>query len=177
LEKRATFAGGCFWCTETLFQRLEGVFEVIPGYSGGQIKNPSYREVCTGRTGHAECVSIGFDDDIIAFNTLLDVFMHTHDPTSLNRQGQDVGTQYRSAIFYHDEDQKLAAKKIISACETQFNAPIVTEVVPFDVFYPAEIDHHNYYNLNKSQPYCNYVISPKVGKLLKDYKEYLKENI
>ena len=177
MEKRATFAGGCFWCTETLFQRLKGVTEVIPGYSGGQIKNPSYREVCTGRTGHAECVSIGFDDDIVSFNTLLDVFMHTHNPTSLNRQGQDVGTQYRSAIFYHDEDQKLAAIKIISACETQLKTPVVTEVVPFDVFYPAEIDHHNYYNLNKSQPYCSYVISPKVGKLLKDYKEYLKENI
>lgn len=177
MEKRATFAGGCFWCTETLFLRLHGVLEVIPGYTGGHIKNPAYREVCTGRTGHAECVSIKFDDTIVSYKTLLEVFMDTHDPTTLNRQGEDEGTQYRSAIFYHDDSQKRLAEQAISNSEAQLKTPVVTEVVAFDAFYPAEVDHHNYYNLNKTQPYCAYVITPKVQKLLKEYQNYLKEEI
>lgn len=177
MEKRATFAGGCFWCTETLFLRLHGVLEVIPGYTGGHIKNPAYREVCAGRTGHAECISIKFDDTIVSYKTLLDVFMDTHDPTTLNRQGEDVGTQYRSAIFYHDDSQKRLAEQAVSNSEAQLNTPVVTEVVAFDVFYPAEVDHHNYYNMNKTQPYCAYVITPKVQKLLKEYRNYLKEEI
>ena len=177
MEKRATFAGGCFWCTETLFLRLHGVLEAIPGYTGGHIKNPAYREVCTGRTGHAECVSIKFDDAIVSYKTLLEVFMDTHDPTTLNRQGEDVGTQYRSAIFYHDDSQKRLAEQAVSNLEAQLKTPVVTEVVAFDAFYPAEVDHHNYYNLNKTQPYCAYVITPKVQKLLKEYQNYLKEEI
>ena len=177
MEKRATFAGGCFWCTETLFHRLDGVLEVVPGYSGGHIKNPAYREVCTGRTGHAECVSILFDDTVVSFETLLEVFMNTHDPTTLNRQGEDVGTQYRSAIFYHDESQKVLAEEALSNTESKLGTPVVTELVAFDVFYPAEVDHHDYYNQNQTQPYCAYVITPKVKKLLKEYKNYLKEEI
>ena len=177
MEKRATFAGGCFWCTETLFLRLHGVLEVIPGYTGGHIKNPAYREVCAGRTGHAECISIKFDDTIVSYKTLLDVFMDTHDPTTLNRQGEDVGTQYRSAIFYHDDSQKRLAEQAVSNSQAQLNTPVVTEVVAIDVFYPAEVDHHNYYNMNKTQPYCAYVITPKVQKLLKEYRNYLKEEI
>lgn len=174
MEKRATFAGGCFWCTETLFRRLKGVSEVVPGYSGGHIKNPAYREVCTGRTGHAECVSISFDDTMISYNILLEIFMATHDPTTLNRQGQDVGTQYRSVIFYHDNFQKTVAEQVLAASEAQLKTPVVTEIVAFEVFYPAEVDHHNYYNLNKSQPYCAYVIAPKVKKLLKEYHKHIK---
>lgn len=177
MEKRATFAGGCFWCTETLFRRLKGVLEVVPGYSGGHIKNPAYREVCTGRTGHAECVSILFDDAVVSYETLLEVFMDTHDPTTLNRQGEDVGTQYRSAIFYHDDRQKAMAEQALLVAESKLETPVVTEVVAFDVFYPAEVDHHDYYNQNQSQPYCAYVITPKVKKLLKEYKNYLKEEI
>lgn len=172
----ATFAGGCFWCTETLFSRLEGVLNVIPGYTGGHIKNPAYREVCTGRTGHAECVQIEFNSDKISYQTLLDVFFDTHDPTTLNRQGNDVGTQYRSGVFYHNEEQKNIAKAVISNLDKQqrFSNPIVTELTLFEVFFPAEVEHHDYYNLNKSQPYCSAVISPKVKKLLMKHSSKLK---
>ncbi len=172
----ATFAGGCFWCTETLFMRLKGVSEVIAGYTGGHIKNPAYREVCTGRTGHAECVQITFDSSQISFQTLLEIFFDTHDPTTLNRQGGDVGTQYRSGVFYHSSEQKEITEAYIADLEQQytFTNPIVTEVIAFEVFYAAEIEHKDYYNLNKNQPYCAAVISPKVKKLLKNHSTKIK---
>lgn len=172
----ATFAGGCFWCTETLFARLYGVDEVVPGYTGGDIKNPAYKEVCTGRTGHAECVQITFDETLITYKTLLEVFFDTHDPTTLNRQGNDVGTQYRSGIFYHSNEQKEIAETFIYDMERQkrFSNPIVTEITAFDMFYAAEIEHKDYYNLNKNQPYCAAVISPKVKKLLKIHSSKIK---
>lgn len=172
----ATFAGGCFWCTETLFARLNGVSEVIAGYTGGHIKKPAYREVCTGRTGHAECVQITFDPSQITFQTLLEIFFDTHDPTTLNRQGNDVGTQYRSGVFYHSTEQKEIAEAYMVTLEKQntFTSPIVTEVTAFEVFYAAEIEHKDYYNLNKNQPYCNAVISPKVKKLLKKHSSKIK---
>lgn len=172
----ATFAGGCFWCTETLFARLYGVDEVVPGYTGGDIKNPAYKEVCTGRTGHAECVQITFDETLITYKILLEVFFDTHDPTTLNRQGNDVGTQYRSGIFYHSNEQKEIAETFIYDMERQqrFSNPIVTEITAFDTFYTAEIEHKDYYNLNKNQPYCAAVISPKVKKLLKIHSSKIK---
>ena len=172
----ATFAGGCFWCTETLFARLDGVIKVVSGYTDGLIKNPAYREVCTGRTGHAECVQMEYNPDKISFISLLEVFFDTHDPTTLNRQGADVGTQYRSGIYYHDELQKVQAEKLIDLLtkEKKFNDSIVTEIKAFDVFYPAEIEHRDYYNRNSNQPYCAAVISPKVQKLLRNYPSKLK---
>lgn len=174
----ATFANGCFWCTETLFARLNGVTDVIPGYTAGHIKNPAYREVCTGRTGHAECVQITFDETLISFQTLLEVFFDTHDPTTPNRQGNDVGTQYRSGVFYHSDDQKAMTEAFIASLEKQkvFANPIVTEVTAFDVFYPAEVEHKDYYNLNKNQPYCAAVISPKVHKLLTKHASKIGNN-
>ena len=172
----ATFAGGCFWCTETLFARLDGVIKVVSGYTDGHIKNPAYREVCTGRTGHAECVQMEYNPDKISFKSLLEVFFDTHDPTTLNRQGADFGTQYRSGIYYHNELQKIQAEKKIDLLtkEKKFNNPIVTEIKAFDVFYPAEIEHNNYYNLNSNQPYCKAVISPKVQKLLHNHRSKIK---
>lgn len=173
----ATLANGCFWCTEAIFQRLEGVESLISGYTGGTIKNPAYREVTTGRTGHAEAIQIKFDPTIISFQEILDVFFSTHDPTTLNRQGYDRGTQYRSAIFYHSEEQKLISEKFIkelTAAEV-FDDPIVTEVTKFDVFYDAEDYHQNYYNNNKTQGYCMAVINPKLEKFIKKYKEKLKQ--
>jgi peptide-methionine (S)-S-oxide reductase len=172
----ATVAGGCFWCTETLFARLDGVIKVVSGYTDGHIKNPAYGEVCTGRTGHAECVQMEYNPDKISFISLLEVFFDTHDPTTLNRQGADVGTQYRSGIYYHDELQKVQAEKLIDLLtkEKKFNDPIVTEIKAFDVFYPAEIEHRDYYNRNSNQPYCAAVISPKVQKLLRNHPTKLK---
>ena len=172
----ATFAGGCFWCTETLFARLDGVIKVVTGYTDGHTKNPAYREVCTGRTGHAECIQMEYNPENISFISLLEVFFDTHDPTTLNRQGADFGTQYRSGIYYHDELQKLQAEKLIDLLtkEKKFNDPIVTEIKAFDVFYPAEIEHNNYYNLNSNQPYCKAVISPKVQKLLHNHRSKIK---
>lgn len=165
--KTATFAGGCFWCTEAIFQQLKGVQNVVSGYTGGQIKNPAYREVCSGRTGHAEAVQITFDETVTSFNELLEVFFATHDPTTLNRQGNDVGTQYRSAVFYHDIQQKELAQQYIQQLERQqvFEGKIVTEVVRFTVFYEAEAEHQNYYNNHSEQPYCQYVIVPKLKTL------------
>ncbi len=173
----ATLANGCFWCTEAVFNRLEGVEKVVPGYTGGFIKNPPYREVCSGRTGHAEGIQIHFNPEIISFNALLEIFFATHDPTTLNKQGYDVGTQYRSAIFYHNEKQKQQAEDFIDLLESEtvFNSKIVTEVTPFDVFYLAEEDHFEYYEKNKEQSYCRFIIDPKIDKLKTYYSDKLKD--
>jgi peptide-methionine (S)-S-oxide reductase len=169
----ATFAGGCFWCTEAVFQRLRGVKTVMPGYTGGHVADPSYEAVCTGATGHAEAIQITFDPEEISFEQILEVHFATHDPTTLNRQGHDVGTQYRSGVYYHDEAQKETTDKVIAEVnESDAHAnPVVTEVVPFDVFYEAEDYHRNFYNRNQTYPYCSVIIDPKVAKLYKSYKE------
>ena len=171
----ATFATGCFWCSEAIFARLKGVKSVLPGYSGGNVQNPTYEQVCTGRTAHAESIQIGFDPMVISFEELLDVFWHTHDPTSLNRQGNDIGTQYRSAIFYHDEKQKEIAEKSKKEIQSKgvYKNPIVTEIVPFNKFYVAEDYHKNYYEQHQDAPYCRFVIDPKIHKLLKQYGDNL----
>lgn len=175
----ATLAGGCFWCIETIFNDLKGVDKVVSGYSGGKVKDPSYEQVCTGTTGHAEVVQITFDPSVISYETLLDVFFHIHNPTTLNKQGADVGTQYRSAIFYHSEEQKKTAESEIDKINKSglWDAPIVTEVTPFDEFYDAEAYHQDYYNQNKEKSYCSIVIAPKVNKFFKEYKHLLKENV
>ena len=168
----ATLATGCFWCSEAIFARLKGVKSVIPGYSGGKVENPSYEQVCTGRTGHAEAVQIEFDPDAISYEKLLDVFWNTHDPTTLNRQGYDVGTQYRSAIFYHDQRQKEIAEKSKKEIENKgvYKDPIVTEITPFKKFYAAEDYHKKYYEQHQNAVYCRFVIDPKIHKLSKQYK-------
>ena len=168
----ATFAGGCFWCTEAVFQRLRGVKTVMPGYSGGHVANPSYEAVCSGATGHAEAIQITFDPTEISYEQLLEVFFATHDPTTLNRQGHDAGTQYRSAIFYHNEAQKETAEKVIEEVNRSdaYADPVVTEVTPFDAFYEAEDYHQNFYNRNKTYPYCSVIIDPKVQKLYRSFK-------
>ncbi len=173
----ATFANGCFWCTEAVFNRVEGVEKVISGYTGGHIKNPPYREVCQGRTGHAEGIQIHFDPSVVSFNALLEIFFATHDPTTLNRQGYDVGTQYRSAIFYHSETQKQQAMDFITLLENEkvFSSKIVTEVTSFDIFYDAGEDHKDYYERNKEQSYCQFVIDPKIKKINTYYSDKLKE--
>jgi peptide-methionine (S)-S-oxide reductase len=167
----ATFGNGCFWCTEAIFQQLKGVETVLPGYTGGTVKNPSYKEVCTGTTGHAEAIQITYDPSVISYRELLDVFFYTHDPTTLNRQGADVGTQYRSAIFYHNKEQQRDAQTIIAqlTAEGVYADPIVTEISAIDVFYQAEDYHRNYYNNNKNQGYCRAVINPKLDKFMKKY--------
>ncbi len=172
----ATFATGCFWCTEAIFQRLKGVVKVISGYSGGKIANPTYEEVCTGTTGHAECCQIIYDPSKISFEELLAAFWKTHDPTTLNRQGNDVGTQYRSAIFYHNEKQKELAEHYKKELDSSgaFNKPIVTLLEPYKIFYSAENYHDNYYNENRNQAYCRFVIQPKVEKFEKVFKDKLK---
>jgi peptide-methionine (S)-S-oxide reductase len=171
----ATLAGGCFWCTEAIFQRLKGVSTVTAGYTGGDFKNPTYWDVASGKTDHAEAIQIIFDPQIISFDKLLDVFWATHDPTSLNKQDNDTGTEYRSAIFYHNDSQKQTAltskNKLIKSGKN-----IVTEIVPFTNFYKAEDDHQNYYEKNKNtNPYCPIIIDPKIKKLLSEFKEDLKE--
>lgn len=173
----ALFANGCFWCTEAIFKRLKGVASVIPGYAASQVANPSYKEVCTGRTGAAEATQITYDPSIISYVTLLEIFWRTHDPTTLNRQGNDVGTQYRSAIFYQNDAQKqsaLASKVALEKASTYKNQ-IVTEITPFTNFYPAEDYHKDYYDNNRSQGYCMVVIDPKVKKLLKEYSNVVKD--
>lgn len=172
----ATLGAGCFWCVEAVYQNLKGVEKVESGYTGGEIKNPSYKEVCTGRTGHAEVTQITFDPKVISFAELLEVFFETHNPTTLNRQGADVGTQYRSAIFYHSDEQKRIAEVAIAAGNESGNwdDPIVTEVTPASVFYKAEDYHQDYYSINGEQPYCQMVIAPKVDKFKKKFKEKLK---
>jgi len=173
----ATLANGCFWCTEAIFQRLKGVESVQSGYTGGHLKNPSYSDITTGTTGHAEAIEIKFNPNIISFQEILDVFFSTHDPTTLNRQGYDVGSQYRSAIFYHSNKQKETAEKFISELTKAqvFEGKIVTQIVPFTTFYTAENYHQNYYNNNKNQGYCVAVINPKLKKFIKKYKAKLKE--
>ena len=175
LEK-ATLAGGCFWCTEAVFQRLNGVERVTSGFTGGKIKNPAYREIITGRTGHAEAIQIEFDPSLIGYEELLLVFFATHDPTTLNRQQNDVGTQYRSGIFYHSEEQKRTAEKVIELLEKEntFKDPIVTEVTEASSFYVAETEHQDFYNQHRQQPYCQYIIDPKITKLKKLFSDKLK---
>ena len=174
--KRAVFAGGCFWCTEAVFNRLKGVYQVKSGYTGGFIKNPAYREVCQGRTGHAEGIRLDYDESLISYTELLEVFFATHDPTTLNRQANDVGTQYRSAIFYTDDEQYKTANLFIKTLNDSnvFDAPIVTELTALEVFYDAEDDHDNYYDLNREQPYCTYLIDPKIKKLTSHFNSILK---
>ena len=171
----ATFGNGCFWCTEAIFEQLEGVYKVESGYAGGQVKNPSYKEVCTGNTGHAEVIRLSFDPKVISYRELLDVFFSTHDPTTLNRQGADIGTQYISAIFYHNKKQ---AEQMIAQLELEkvFNNKIVTEVTEINNYYLAENYHQDYYNNNKNQGYCRMVINPKLEKFAKKYKSKLKKN-
>jgi peptide-methionine (S)-S-oxide reductase len=173
----ATLAGGCFWCTEAIFNRLKGVISILPGYTGGTTKNPSYNEVCSGNTGHAEAIQIEFDPTQIPFGKILDIFWYTHNPTTLNKQDNDIGTQYRSVIFYHDEKQKQIAEKSKGALEKEgvYKDPIVTEITQFTNFYVAEDYHKNYFNRNKYAPYCNFVISPKIRKLLEKYGKDVKE--
>ena len=172
----ATLAGGCFWCLEAVYDELKGVVDVVSGYSGGQVTNPSYEAVCTGETGHAETVQVTFDPRVVSFRQLLEVFFTTHDPTSLNRQGADVGTQYRSAIFYHNPEQKAVAEQLIHELESEqvWGKPIVTELKPFGTFYPAEAYHQEYFKRNPYQGYCMAVIAPKVAKFRKHYLEMLK---
>jgi peptide-methionine (S)-S-oxide reductase len=174
----ATFANGCFWCTEAIFEELKGVKSAVSGYSGGHTKNPTYKEVCNGETGHAECIQVVYDPSLISFDELLEVFWKTHDPTTLNRQGNDIGTQYRSAIFYHSEEQKnksLEYKKALDQSGAWPN-PIVTEITPFTVFYPAENYHQQYFELNgDSNPYCQFVIQPKLEKFRKVFADKRKK--
>lgn len=173
----ATFGAGCFWCTEAVFLNVKGVTKVVSGYTGGKVKNPTYREICTGITGHAEVTQITFNPAVVSFEELLEVFWNTHDPTTLNRQGADEGTQYRSAVFYADENQKALAqayKKQLEASHVYKN-PIVTEITALATFYPAEDYHQNYYELNPSQGYCQYVIRPKVDKFKKQFADKLKK--
>ena len=167
--QKATFGAGCFWCVEAVFERLNGVVDVIPGYSGGHKNNPTYREICTGTTGHAEVAQITFDTRIITFNDLLNMFWKSHDPTTRNKQGNDIGTQYRSAIFYHNNEQKTIAKESKNKVDNSnvFLNPVVTEITKLDKFWPAEDYHNNYYNNNMDQPYCRVIIKPKLDKLFK----------
>lgn len=172
----AYFAGGCFWCTEAVYQNVIGVIEVTSGFTGGHIKNPAYREICQGRTGHAEAVEIKFDTSKVNYLTLLEMFFDTHDPTTLNRQGNDVGTHYRSAIFYTNEEQKQLAENYIEALvnDNVYDNMIVTEISKFKDFYPAEEEHQNFYNKHTFQPYCQIIINPKLDKLKAKYRNQLK---
>jgi peptide-methionine (S)-S-oxide reductase len=177
-EKRtevATLAGGCFWCTEAVIQKLRGVDKVVPGYTGGHVPNPTYNDVCTGLTGHAEAIQVHFDPDVISYEQILEVFFALHDPTTLNRQDADVGTQYRSAVFYHDEAQKETLERVIAAINASgmYSNPVVTEVAPAGEYYVAEDYHHNFYEDNKSYPYCTIVIDPKIQKLYKNFQPLL----
>ncbi|UCD36142.1 MAG: peptide-methionine (S)-S-oxide reductase MsrA [Nitrospiraceae bacterium] len=173
----ATLAGGCFWCLEAVFLELRGVATVVSGYSGGTVKNPSYREVCTGSTGHAEAVQVTFDTAEISFREILQVFFTIHDPTTPNRQGPDVGTQYRSAIFFHSDEQKTTAQEVIKELQAAglWDSPIVTEISPLQEFYPAEEYHQNYFERNREQRYCQLVVEPKMAKLRKFFTDKLKK--
>ncbi|MEW5987234.1 MAG: peptide-methionine (S)-S-oxide reductase MsrA [Chloroflexota bacterium] len=171
----ASLGAGCFWCVEAIFQDLKGVERVVSGYAGGTVESPTYEQVCTGRTGHAEAVQITFDPQVITYEELLEVFWRVHDPTTLNRQGADVGTQYRSVIFYHDEGQKTTAERSKAEAADLWSRPIVTEIAPFDAFYPAEAYHQEYYDHNPNQSYCRVVIDPKVRKFRQAFRAKLKE--
>ena len=173
----AIIANGCFWCTEAVFKRLKGVISVSPGYSGGSIENPSYDQVSMGNTGHAEAIQVDFDPILITYEKILEVFWYTHDPTTLNQQGNDVGTQYRSAIFYLDDEQKNIAFKLKQKLEKEkvYKDAIVTQIVPFTAFYPAESYHKDYFDKNRDYPYCRFIIDPKVKKLLEKYSSDIKE--
>lgn len=170
----ATFGGGCFWCIEAVIQRLKGIEKIVSGYADGHIKNPAYREVCSGNTGHAEVVQVTFDADEISYEDLLTIFMTSHDPTTLNAQGADRGTQYRSIVLYHNDEQKEIAKKVFKNVQEVYTMPIVTELKPLEVFYEAEDYHQNYYNENQEAGYCRAVIDPKIAKLRKMYADKLK---
>ncbi len=172
----ATFGAGCFWCTEAVFQNVKGVSKVVSGYAGGKVKNPTYREICTGLTGHAEVTQITFDPSKVSFEELLEVFWNTHDPTTLNRQGADEGTQYRSVVFYHTDEQRKAAENYKSQLEASkvYQNPIVTEISPLPDYFPAENYHQNYFDLNPNQSYCQYVVRPKVEKFKKQFHSKLK---
>lgn len=172
----ATLGGGCFWCLEAIFDNLRGVEKVVSGYSGGRLPDPSYHEVCAGNTGHAEVIQITFDPRIISFKEILEVFFTVHDPTTLNRQGPDVGTQYRSVIFYHTPEQQEVSKEVIAEFDTKkiWDGPIVTEITPFEAFYPAEEEHQKYFMRNPGNRYCSLVIAPKVAKFRKHYMSGLK---
>lgn len=173
--EKAVFGGGCFWCVEAVIQRLKGVESVVSGYAGGTVPgHPTYKEVCSGLTGHAEVVEVTFNENIISYKDLLTVFMTTHDPTTLNRQGADVGTQYRSVIFYANEQQKQTVAQVLKTVADYYDNPIVTEIAPLEKFYKAEENHQNYYNLHPEQGFCQIVISPKVAKLKKMYADRLK---
>ncbi len=176
--EKATLAGGCFWCTEAIFKRLKGVISVTSGYSGGEMESPSYEAVSSGRTGHAEAIQIEFDPNIISYEKLLEIFFKLHDPTTMNRQGNDIGPQYRSAIFYSDEKQKETAENVKKKIEEEkiYDKPIVTEIVPFKNFYKAESYHMDYYAKNSDQLYCRVVIDPKIIKLYKEFKDVVKDN-
>ena len=173
---QATFAGGCFWCTEAIFKRIKGVETVESGYSGGSMDKPDYESVSAGSTGHAEAIQIKFDPKIISFEKLAEIFFHLHDPTTVNRQGNDVGTQYRSMIFYHSEEQKTIAEQVLKRIEDEKVYPnsIVTEIVQFDNFYKAEANHQNFYENNPEYGYCKVIIDPKIKKLLREYKDEVK---
>lgn len=181
--EKATLGGGCFWCTEAIFKRLNGVEDVVSGYSGGHRQNPTYEQVSTGVTGHAESVQITFNPSVISYSRLIEIFFNLHDPTTPNKQGADEGTQYRSVIFYHSEKQKEEAERVRDEIAESglYSRPIITEIVPFEAFYTAEEYHQDYYEDNKSQGYCTYVINPKIQKLLKEYskevkKEFINDN-
>ncbi|HUI85811.1 MAG TPA: peptide-methionine (S)-S-oxide reductase MsrA [Nitrososphaerales archaeon] len=176
MTETAVFGGGCFWCTEAVFSELRGVLKAEPGYSGGTVANPSYEQVCTSKTGHAEVVQVTFDPSVISFKDLLEVFFSTHDPTTPNRQGGDVGPQYRSVIFYQGEEQRREAEGLISRLQSEkvYGKPVVTQVAPLTAFYPAEEYHHDYFRKNPSQGYCRAVISPKVAKFRSHYRDLLK---
>lgn len=171
--EKLVLGGGCFWCTEAVFQRVKGVEKVVSGYSGGKYPNPTYREICEGNSGHAEVIEISFDAQQISVAELLLIFFHTHDPTTINRQGNDVGTQYRSVIFYANEAQKLTAEQVMLRLKEEqvYDAPIVTELSPIQSFYPAEAYHQDYYNQNSYQPYCSVIIAPKIAKFLNHFSE------
>ncbi|NLM41829.1 MAG: peptide-methionine (S)-S-oxide reductase MsrA [Firmicutes bacterium] len=173
-QATAVFGGGCFWCMEAVFSELKGVLEVLPGYSGGHVENPTYEQVCTDQTGHAEVVQVTYDPEVVSYEDLLRIFFSTHDPTTLNRQGEDVGTQYRSVIFYASEAERQAAEKIKAEMAPLWDDPIVTEIVPLDRFWPAEEYHRDYFRRNPQQTYCSLVIAPKVAKFRKAFAERLK---
>jgi peptide-methionine (S)-S-oxide reductase len=177
-KQTATLAGGCFWCLEAVFEQLEGVERVVSGYAGGSTEAPTYEQVCSGRSGHAEVIQVTFDPEVISYRDLLEMFFAFHDPTTMNRQGHDVGTQYRSAIFYETPEQKAEAEQMIATLTSEgvFNDPIVTQVAPLDRFYPAENYHQGYYRQNAGQPYCRATITPKVTKLRQKYTARLKKS-